>query len=178
VPKTDSADAAHTSEFRAIIFGPPSSYPVEEIDTGGYSVLVPFAFCDRSCRTTALQAKMEPAFEPAEMTHEFSFSVVIIPADSADELFETQDRNMARRFFPEDMAPLVMELVCGACASLIETADPFRIYRVTKTMAQTGKSLKKHHMLTEVIASLGFTMATTGTDPSARTFWLMERSGA
>jgi hypothetical protein len=46
---------------------------------------------------------------------------------------------------------------------------------VTKDREPSDKGLQKHHLLTETLVNIGFSVAQDGTDPFGRRFWIMQR---
>ena len=106
--------------------------------------------------------------------HEFQFAISVTDFET-DEVFETCERDMAKGYIPEEVRKRVMECVCKAIPSLVESVKPEAIYRGTKATRPPEKALKKHDLVTEGFQECGFEITQQGTDRASRQFWLMER---
>jgi len=69
----------------------------------------------------------------------------------------------------------VMLIVCASLLKLLAHVKPERVYRVTKARNLPREALRKHHLLTEVLVAMGYTMTDSGTDGWGRVFWIFER---
>ena len=153
----------------------PDAYEVEGDETHHW-VLTLLAVSDDEVRSVAVRTSLIPFTHEDVAAHELKFEIVIA-GDEADELFVTQNRDMARGYLPDDVVPLVMPCVCGSVGALIETVQPAVIYRVTKATQPPDKALRKHQMVTERLVELGFQVQDSGTDAFGRQFWTMTRQG-
>ena len=153
----------------------PDEYEVEGPDPN-YWVLTLLAVSEDDVRSVAVRTLLMPFTHEGHAAHELKFEIVIA-GDEADEVFVTQDRDMARGYLPTELIPLVMPCVCGAIGALVDAVHPAVIYRVTKATQPPGKALNKHQMITERLVELDFQVQDSGTDEFGRQFWVMTQLG-
>jgi hypothetical protein len=108
--------------------------------------------------------------------HEFAYEITVMRT-TGGEVESTMDRAVACQWLPDGFSGIVLEIVGACCRSLLELTKPQYIYRVTFMPEPTEKALKKHHYITQIIESLGFSVLCDGTDPILRKFWLMGEPG-
>ena len=82
------------------------------------------------------------------------------------------DRDLARPWIPDGFAPIVLEVAAACCRTLLALVEP-RDYRVTFRPITDERALAKYFYMTEVMENEGYSVLARGTDPGARTFWLM-----
>src|SRR4029079_3417039 len=108
--------------------------------------------------------------------HEFGYEITLVP-QADGPIQSTMDRQVAVHWLPASFAKVVLEVAAACCRTLLETVEPRYIYRVTFRQIDDERLLQKHRYMTQVIESSGFSLLATGTDPGARRFWLMGKSG-
>ncbi|KJB93777.1 hypothetical protein N826_14090 [Skermanella aerolata KACC 11604] len=109
---------------------------------------------------------------------EFSFAILVASNNGSEESFETQDRDIVKRYLPEAARSSVLEIVRRSCVLLLDHQKPAMVYRVTKGRWLTAKALAKHHLLTEACEACGYMVEQQGMDRAKRLFWLMSRKTA
>ena len=156
--------------FRSILIREP---PLEicEDDDLGYTIVVPLGRCSETNRIVSVDSHLSPLDD----FWEFSFEITISSLDDTDPPFSTQDRTVASNYIPLDVRPNVMLIVCASLLKLLAHVKPERVYRVTKARNPPQEGLHKHHLLTEVLLAMGYTMTDSGTDGWGRVFWIFER---
>lgn len=146
-------------------------------DDGESGCLVSIDIATDGCRRVALLCGMDEIDLGGVIVFEFSFSIAVVADDDTYEPFETQDRNVASPYIPADARPLIMPLVCSALEALVLHVRPAHVYRVAKDRsAASEKALRKHHMLTSKLQSLGYGISDQGTDRHGRRFCTMQRT--
>lgn len=145
-----------------------------------YFTSVAVATCDVTEKVLSIDCKLTYVFGPetppnCPFFHEFSFAVTVGDLNEIEVAFSTQDREIARRYLPEIIVPMVMPIVLNSCSNLIERVRPPTIYRVTKTRNPPPKALQKHDLITKLIEDKGYDVQENGTDPHDRAFWLHVR---
>jgi hypothetical protein len=108
--------------------------------------------------------------------YEFGYEITLADTDLIPS-GSTMDRDIARRWLPKGCEKIVLQVVGACCRSLIGFFTPSYIYRVTFMPNPTENALKKHHWVTKVMESLGFSVFHSGTDSMSRQFWIMVASG-
>ncbi len=167
--------------FAALIQSPPETVEVREEAPGTYCTFVPIAYCRQSERAVAV--KCELAFTTTNgnspvngQFHEFSFSIVVVRPYEEEDPFETQDRNIARRYLPDECIPLVMPVVLRSLDALVARVKPKIVYRVTKMRNPSPKALKKHEIVTNYLLELGYVLLQESVDGHNRRFWQLGRA--
>ena len=155
--------------FYGILRGPP--YATDVCDRGDGCIAVVVELASDGNRIVSVICELTDMGADLPGTWEFAFSIGCFAIDDSMEAFETQDRYIAFPFIPNDVRPRVMDVVCDCLKALIDHAKPEKVYQVTKQVLPDEKPLKKHHMLTEVLHSIGYVLLEDGTDPFDRRFW-------
>jgi hypothetical protein len=139
-----------------------------------YSVLVPLAISDDERRLVGVLTSLYPFEEQGVQMHEFQFAISVADLET-EEAFETYQRDIAKGFIPDEVRPLVIEIVCSTIPTLVEHVQPMSIYRVTNATRPPEKALRKHEMVTKRFQDCGFEITQRGADRAGREFWVMER---
>lgn len=155
--------------FYAILRGPPYTTTVCDGADGSKVVTVEIASDDNRIAYVICELTEMSADFPG--TWEFAFAIGCYSLDDSTEPFETQDRQIAARLIPEAVRPRVMDVTCECLKALINHVKPQHVYQVTKLIAPSDKALRKHHMLTETLIGMGYSVLEEGTDPFGRRFW-------
>lgn len=134
-------------------------------------VAVEIAHEDNGDRVVSVVSELH--FDSNEDFWEFEFSIAVVSAFGTCEPFETQDREMAKPFIPDDVRGLVMGVVSDSLRALLGTVQPPLIYRVTKEPGPDENALLKHHILTQVLENAGYYTVEQGTDLFGRCYWVM-----
>jgi len=153
-----------------------SPYDIE-VDADGDcpTVIVAIAQCNEKNRIVSVVCELAKADVCKEPCWEFSFSIEVFALDGSIEPFRTQDRQIAVGYIPDEVRKRVMDVVCEALKALLDHTNCRLIYRVTKDRDPSEKGLKKHHLLTETLVNVGFSLLEDGTDPYSRRYWIMQR---
>jgi hypothetical protein len=149
----------------------------DDPDEAAKLIVIPVAEDKSSGFVVSVVSQLALTIMEDEDVSEFSFWIAIHCADGTAESFDTQDRDVAFRYIPPEVRPLVMELVRTSMAELVADGIPRLIYRVTKEAGLPEKALTKHHLLTETLENIGYFVKKQGTDFCNRHYWLMEREG-
>lgn len=151
-----------------------------ETDGGTSSTLVPIAHCRETDRVVSVECMLSYTENPfrrpsCRWFHEFSFSISCAALNEDELPFSTQERDIARAYIPSSIRSLIMPIVLQSCTSLMTHVRPQTLYRVTKMRRPTPSALRKHDLLTARLRELDYAIIETGTDPFARTYWVMAR---
>jgi hypothetical protein len=146
------------------------------LSSGSYVTTISLAETYDAWRSVSLLCRLDPMPDAGERVFEFSFSITVDSYDGSEPSYEIQDGLASKDYIPSDVRPLVMPTVRAALPSLTYYAQPAWIYRITKVRDLPGAALLKHHILTETLLSLGYTVVDSGTDDIGRQFWLMRRN--
>jgi hypothetical protein len=160
--------------FSSILKAAPYDIEVDDSD-GCLSVAVPIAECPDRNRIVSVVCELVETNICADPCWEFSFSIDVFALDGCAQQFQTQDRQIAAAYIPAEIRGKVMDVVCHSLKVLVEHVDCAIIYRVTKDRDPHEKSLRKHHLLTEMLENAGYSLIDEGTDPFSRRFWIMQR---
>jgi hypothetical protein len=161
--------------FKALITEPPATLTIRQ-DGADSIIVVPLARCDDTQRLVTVQTKLLWAENGGAVFFECVFEIVVISLDDTRETFATQEREAAKPFIPDEIRPLVMDIVLRCYQRLLTHVKPGLIYRVTKESRPSEKALAKHVRLTNWLEYLGYRVLETGTDALGRTFWWMEKA--
>ena len=167
--------------FKPLIDSCPSVIPVDyDEDLKIYQTLIDVAKCEVTQRVVSVFCELAHSrnFQPVPANlwfHEFSFHIYVRSIDSSDLSIFTQDREIARNYFPNIIIPLIMKIVIRSCSVLVKEAKPTAIYRVTKIILPNKKAMLKHDLVTSCLYDLGYALLETGVDRFGRTYWAMTR---
>jgi hypothetical protein len=153
---------------------PPPTYQRRD-DAEGHWVETLLAYDSGDARAVYLRSALAPMPEAAMRCFEFTFDIYVVSGSADREPFGVQDGRQSRPFLPAAIRPLVLEYVLDGLEMLIDDVGPKAIYRVTKSSELPEKAMKKHDLITERLARLGYAVTETGADPAYRTYWLMGR---
>jgi hypothetical protein len=144
-------------------------------DDGDKVVSMPIAESHDGNRVVSVDCRFGLGCDDVGDFWEFSFEITVISWNDDYLPVSTMDRDIAANYIPANVRPRVMEIVCRSLRALIEHVQPERIYRVTKVRLPPAKAMPKHHLLTDLLVSCGYTVTRSGTDRWGRSFWLCER---
>ena len=162
--------------YEAVLDCVPDVIEVVEETGELHSTLVPIAVCPERDRALVVQCRLAGTSNATARFHEFSFSILVVDRSGIEEPFETQDRDIARRYLPAGVIPLVMPIVLRSLEVLIDRVRPEILYRVTKLRDPTPAALKKHDLVTRSLMDSGYEVRREGRDRFGRGFWEMTRS--
>jgi hypothetical protein len=157
------------SMFYTILRGPP--YATTVCDGANGCKLVTIEIASDGNRIVSVICELAEMDIEHPGIWEFSFAIGCFSLDDSTQPFETQDREIAARLIPNDIRVRVMEVVCECLKALINNVKPERVYQVTKQIRPPENALRKHHMLTATLESMGYRVIDEGTDPFDRRFW-------
>jgi hypothetical protein len=161
--------------FRPIQFDPHNLKisPVGDLHQEGHMVSVLVAENEATTQQVFVESMLVYIYH--EDFWEFSFTISVVALDGGSEDFTTQDSILARSFLPARIRGSILKLVCESLRVLLGIEEPYLIFRVTKGRNLPEKAMRKHHMITAVLAKAGYHVEETGTDRVGRTFWLLAR---
>lgn len=107
---------------------------------------------------------------------EFSYEIAIVDQIDPNRSFATQDRFEVRRLISDQLAQSLRASVIDACRVLFEEVRPTLVYRVTKARKPPARALEKHHEITDLLSTMGYTVILQGYDVFGRYHWLMRHS--
>jgi hypothetical protein len=151
-------------------------------DNGCLYVRAPLAASNDGKYLTFVDVGLRPEFDrilegyqPFDF-HAFGYEITLVP-QAGGPIQSTMDRQLAVHWLPGSFANVVLEVAAACCRTLLEMVEPQYIYRVTFRQTDHERLLRKHRYMTQVIESSGYSVLAIGTDPGARMFWLMGKSG-
>jgi hypothetical protein len=140
------------------------------------SITTSLLVCHETSRMLQLVCRLDLSFSSSMDVgyfHEFSFELAMLSLDGSSEDFTTQDRDIVRKYLPQECVKDVLPLVERNCRALIERFAPNTIYIVTKDRNPPEKAMEKHLLITKAIENAGYYVLDAGTDPFGRCFWLL-----
>lgn len=159
--------------FVPLICEPPSILEIDQ-DGDDHVIVVPVARDDNTSRIVTVDSHLALTWSGGGSFFEFSFEISVMFLDGNGESFSTQDREIARRYLPEEARKLVMPIVLRCYERLLRHVRPDLIYRVTKVRHPNARALEKHHLLTRLLEHYFYRVIDTGTDPMGRMFWWLQ----
>lgn len=161
--------------FSPLVSGRPFPIEIGECDEEeGFLVSVPVARSED--RIVVVETKLLTSRTAGETFWEFLFEVGVVRMDEPELAFFTMDAAIAKRYLPDGVRPLVMQIVYDSCLSLLAEIRPKCIYRVTKAIDPPPRALAKHQLVTDALEQAGYVLTETGYDPWRRVFWVFHRS--
>lgn len=153
----------------------PFPIDVDDDDDGGFCVIAPIAKDTTYDQIVTVDSHMKVSVHEGENFWDFLFEISITQMEDDSEPVSTMDRELAKKWIPDEIRSIVMDIVCDSCRALVWRVKPDRIYRVTKVPDPPDAALKKHRALTEVLQELGYDVTETGYDRWDRVFWVLDR---
>ncbi len=157
--------------FIPLLDGVPDEFEVE-ISAEFARITIPIAISDDGNRLVACVCSLTPL--PEENACEFSFSIVCITYDDSELPLETQDRNIAAGYIPDETRPYIIPSVCEAACDLVYHVRPETVYRVMKGRNLPEKALHKHHLITEALHTMSYVSVDNGVDEYGRAYITMQ----
>lgn len=160
--------------FQPVIEAVPSK--LEIVRSGSnFTITVPLVASEDGRRWAGVEVRLLSCSWQGVSAHEFQFVIAVFDKES-DEPRDIFDRDLAAGYV-DQVRSLVMPCVLKAAETLVKSVQPDVIYRATYATRPPDKSLSKHEMITDIIASIGYGVAQRGTDRYGRRFWLMIKDG-
>jgi hypothetical protein len=102
------------------------------------------------------------------------FQIEVISLDGRWQSFETDRRDVAKPYIPDELRPLVIEIVKDSYIRLIREIEPNTIYPKTTMTGFLPKAMAKHESLTAAIENEGYDIIDADNDRDGRWYWLMK----
>lgn len=161
--------------FFSILKGPPfDGLEINEYE-GGHAIVIPLARCDESLRQSSLLCELHDHADDEFLYSEFSFSIVVEHLDGAFPDFATQDADDAKRYYPIELKPKILDAIKSCILLFADKIKPALFYMVAKDIDLDEKRERKYNELIECLLRAGYGLSQSGPDPHGRTFWSLAR---